>query len=727
MSGAASPTISLLPDNPSAHIAPVQGGGSRTAANLSGNRKPSGWHSTPLIIPVSAASVESMKASPISLRTYKEKWRRTLGPSVPSRHRPRTYEDPYIVIGSLDITSCPTYVVAPLRGDIDAAKDTVFWANDLLKTDARAHIVFMGPHAQGGPRADGDLIEKMLESLVASYPGHAICVDSENHMAGSLDGLVLYAMPHTSKQIVFGFIPDPEEVYSSSVRNLGCLEVETARIPADAKKRHTGERMLTIQFNKAMSAYNRTKQPRPQIIRENRKWNAPPGWVTQISFQTKDGRVEAQDGGADAPAPAAPAAPAPAAPADEVEVILGGKKYAVSGDEKAFENWKQGKFTASEQRLFEETNLKFSNEVYALFLKGLLDSKCKTLTGAETSPDCGVFRYIMSLAYFNKLHEAEGSPLVVGGPEETLPTAPTAPVAAAASVEVKSAPITPVGLDTAAPAPAVVTADAKVAEVPNAEVQMVLKYDGKTANYSVTGEAALVGRNPSSPSTPPANFDKFPKATMIKLNEINTPLGAGVSSLHFGLIKHDGTWYLVNFSQNGTYKDSRSKGKEFQNWSSVNTEDLNTLDGELHGTVKLVLAENISIDLTVKGTDAGAERVEAAKAELAKAPLPVPAPAPAAAAVPVAAPVPVPVPMAAPVLVPTAGETRVAEAKKKAAEVAGSPEVSPKESPKVSPKGSPTPTAGNARVAAATAKKREGNVANNKGTRKKKVTIATSK
>jgi len=329
----------------------------------------------------------------------------------------------------------------------------------------------------------------------------------------------------------------------------------------------------------------------------------------------------------------------------------------------------------------------------------------------------------MSLAYFNKLHEAEGSALVVGGPEEitpSAPTAPTAPVAAAASVEVKSAPITPVGLDTAAP---VVTADAKVAELPNAEVQMVLKYDGKTANYSVTGEAALVGRNPSSPSTPPANFDKFPKATMIKLNEINTPLGAGVSSLHFGLIKHDGTWYLVNFSQNGTYKDSRSKGKEFQNWSSVNTEDLNTLDGELHGTVKLVLAENISIDLTVKGTDAGAERVEAAKAELAKAPLPVPAPAPAAAAVPVAAPVPVPVPMAAPVLVPTAGETRVAEAKKKAAEVAGSPEVSPKESPK----GSPTPTAGNARVAAATAKKREGNVANNKGTRKKKVTIATSK
>jgi hypothetical protein len=32
----------------------------------------------------------------------------------------------------------------------------------------------MAPLTEGGTRADGDLIEKMLESLMASNPGHAI-------------------------------------------------------------------------------------------------------------------------------------------------------------------------------------------------------------------------------------------------------------------------------------------------------------------------------------------------------------------------------------------------------------------------------------------------------------------------------------------------------------------------------------------------------------------------
>ena len=409
LSGGAMPTDSLLPDNPAARIMPVQGGGAmpKSDAILSGNRKPAGWHSTPIIIPVSANSVEELNSPPLALKNYKEKWRRTLGPSVPSRHRPR--QDPYIVIGSLDVTISPTYAVAPLRGDIDAAKDTLFWTNELLKQNPKAYVAFMGPLTEGGPRADGDLILKMLESLMSSYPGHVMYVSNDtstsrdssvSQLPGSLDGLVLYAMPHTSKQIIFGFIPDEDEVYSSSVRNLDSLEVETVRIPADAKtKRKEGERMLTIQFSKAKTAYNRTKQPRSQMVRDNRKWNAPPGWVSQISYQTKDGSVTSQivqEGGKDTD--------------DEVPVLIGGKPFKIRPADKGKSDWENGKFTDNEQSLLEDMNLKFSNEIYALFLEGLFNSKCKTSSNIDTNPQCGTFRYLMSLAYFNKLEQAQKNP-----------------------------------------------------------------------------------------------------------------------------------------------------------------------------------------------------------------------------------------------------------------------------------------------------------------------------
>ena len=426
LSGGAMATDSLLPDNPGARIEPVQGGGAmpKSNAELSGNRKPAGWHSTPIIIPVSANSVEELNSTPHTLKKYRDRWRRTLGPSIPSRHRPR--QDPYIVIGSLDITTCPTYVVAPLRGDMDAAKDTLFWTNDLLKEDPKAHIVFMGPLIEGGSRADGELILKMLESLMSSYPGHVMYISNDTNtskdssisqLPGSLDGLVLYALPHTSKQIIFGFIPDQDEVYSSSVRTLDCLEVETVRIPADERtKRKEGERMLTIQFSKAKSSYNRTKQPRSQMVRDNRKWNAPPGWVSQISYQTKDGSMASkivQEGGdgeeINAMIQASKSRP-------EARITLGGHIYKVGKPDTSFEEWKQGKFSADEQKLLEETNLKFSNEVYAIFLKGLYNSKCRTLVGAETNPDCGAFRYLLSLAYFNKLEQSKVStPITVTG------------------------------------------------------------------------------------------------------------------------------------------------------------------------------------------------------------------------------------------------------------------------------------------------------------------------
>jgi hypothetical protein len=62
--------LSLLPDNPGVRIEGVQGGGGYTPES----KKVSGWHSTPLIIPV-ASDHESteINASHMVIKNYKER------------------------------------------------------------------------------------------------------------------------------------------------------------------------------------------------------------------------------------------------------------------------------------------------------------------------------------------------------------------------------------------------------------------------------------------------------------------------------------------------------------------------------------------------------------------------------------------------------------------------------------------------------------------------------
>lgn len=350
---------------------------------ISGRMKSPGWHSTPLIIPVaSKAKNDTASISKMKAQSYIERWKRTLGTNMPSRNVPSG--DVAVVVGNLNVLECPVYVVAPLRGDLDAATDTIMWANSLLKRDRDAHVVFMGPHVEGGSREDGAMIEKMLEALTASYPGHALRVGDHSMEAGSLDGLVVHAMPHTSKEIILGYVPNPDDELDSSVRNFDCLEVETIRIPSDARRRqHTGARMLTVNFSKATSIYNRDKQPRPQLIKDNRRWNAPPGWVTQISFHKRG--LSVQGGGS----------------GGGIEVILNNQIYRVRDPAEAFSAWKDGSFTAGEKAILEENNLKFTNEVYAYFLKGLADHNCSTDPTAQLSPECGVFRYLMMKSHLD--------------------------------------------------------------------------------------------------------------------------------------------------------------------------------------------------------------------------------------------------------------------------------------------------------------------------------------
>ena len=450
-------TISLLPHvNPSdAPIQPVQGGGAyKTINELSGRTKTPGWHSTPLIIPV-ATNNDGLNASNMKMKSYMEKWRRTLGTNIPNRNVPSG--DVAVVVGSLNILECPTYVVAPLRGDLDAATDAIMWANTLMKEDKRAHVVFMGPHTEGGSREDGTMIEKMLEALTASYPGHALRIGDHSMEAGSLDGLVIHAMPHTSKQIILGYIPNPDDELDSSVRELDCLEIETIRIPSDAKGRHhTGARMYSVNFSKATSVYNRDKQPRPQIIKDNRRWNAPPGWVTQITFHKRG--LSVQMGGADTPATAVIQGAKPPVLGMK-EVILNNKIYMVRDPNQGMSAWRLGSFNEAEKKLLEENNLKFTNEVYAIFLKGLVDHNCTIDPSAQLTPECAIFRYLNLKAHLDGQYDKmvgaapiTGKKPVPSAPAPNAPSAPSAPTAPPAPNAPAAPPAPPA--PNAPPAPA---------------------------------------------------------------------------------------------------------------------------------------------------------------------------------------------------------------------------------------------------------------------------------
>ena len=129
--GQSSENVSLLPDNPGIRIEAVQGGGGRLSRV--------GWVSEPLQI--KGAGEFNLAVNLGTLKKYQTRWRQTLGPNIPSRKKPR--QDPHIIVGSLNIFECPTYVVAPLRGDTEATSNVFAWADKLLSTSSESHVVFV--------------------------------------------------------------------------------------------------------------------------------------------------------------------------------------------------------------------------------------------------------------------------------------------------------------------------------------------------------------------------------------------------------------------------------------------------------------------------------------------------------------------------------------------------------------------------------------------------------
>ena len=395
-SGGHDPSVSLLPDNKSAIIEPVQGGGGHASSSR-------GWQSLPVTIKKSSAYKPLVNHG--SLKKFQLRWKQTLGPNIPSRRRPR--QDPHVIVGILNVTSCPTYIVAPLRGDEDAANDVFVWASNLLETNPSNHIVFMGPLLD---TRENTLIEQGISSLVSIYPGHVIYVCEKETGIPSLNGLLLHAVPNTSRQIALGFIPAHENVYHRSSRNLDCLEVETLRIPfSKVSEADSSKSIFNIEFNDPKAIKHREKDFDTKNINNDIVFKAIPGWVTQIMY--KD---DILDGGAIKSGPPVNLDESNTSNNEENEeneekssessyntVTLDSIQYKIRKNPSAAEEWKKGKFTPDEERLLVKEGFLYPKEIYPEILKVFRDKKCEGEAKTMLGEDCGFLRYLLANKSYN--------------------------------------------------------------------------------------------------------------------------------------------------------------------------------------------------------------------------------------------------------------------------------------------------------------------------------------
>ena len=403
--------VSLLPDNPGIRIEAVQGGGGMS------NNNEMKWISKP--VEIEPGSEFNLSVNLGTLKKYQTRWRQTLGPNIPSRKKPR--QDPHIIIGSLNVFECPTYVVAPLRGDKDSASMVFSWTDEMLGGNPESHVVFVGPIFS---REIDKFIENGLTVLLTKYPGHVIYVSEKDTGLPSLDGLLLNALPETSKQIAIGFIPDHENVYHRSSRDLDCLRVDTLMIPFSRASQEDNDCSIHyLSFHIPGTIDAREMDFDRKELSGNISFKTTPGWVTRVSFEVSQPSSD-QEGGD----PIKPAIlPGSTAASGEIDVSLGtGKSFKIRKGAK--DAWEKGEFTAMEKALLESEGLQYSNPVYSKFLEGLVSNKCNSEADTQLNPDCGVFRYIMADRYYRQVKAMkEGKQAMKvgdGTSEDVMPSGP---------------------------------------------------------------------------------------------------------------------------------------------------------------------------------------------------------------------------------------------------------------------------------------------------------------
>jgi len=418
------PHVSLLPDNPSAQFTAVQGGGSRSPQ----------WISSP--VTMKSNYQNDLRSTPTQLKKFHSLWKRKLGPSVPSRHKPKA--DPVFIIGSLNEKEVNGFVVAPLRGDRDAAQTLLNWSSEQIQKQSNSYILFHQPLTTGGGKENGEWIHTQLETLSAIYPGHILIVGQRESTTPStlpcLDGVFFYSLPETETQIAFGYLPDPRLVYERHSQSIDLLDIDVLKT-ADAgrKQADESEEILTMRFMKSSAPFSFEKEQRVQVIRTNHQWSAPPGWVTRISL---DGS-KSQMGGVDVPA-------VPVVP-NTVKVYLGDTGYEIrSPTEEVKKLWEQQQFSPDEEKLLQDQELRYDPKVYGLFLEGLTLADCNTEASTFLNPACGVYRYIMADRLYQKLKVANrGMATIRTDISGVVPSAPPTNVSTSTDIPSKGLPPSP--------------------------------------------------------------------------------------------------------------------------------------------------------------------------------------------------------------------------------------------------------------------------------------------
>ena len=356
---------------PTGHIAPivpVQGGGGQEGSVI-------GWQSIPVSIEHIPDTLD-ISVNPGLIRKFKTKWQQILGPNIPSRRKPR--RDPHIIIGTINVSLTPTFVVAPLRGNVEKANDVFTWADNLLASDPETRVIFMSPVS--------NTLAKHLRALLTKYVGQALYVCKGESDIPSLDGILLHAVPHTSKQIALGFIPQHENVYHRSSREMHGIKFDTLLIPsARYNDAESGESMYTLDFEIPKTIQPRETDHDRVSIRGDKSFKMTPGWVTMLTFGQP-----AIEGGASS------------------IVTLPDKSYKIeNATPDVIAKWNKGEFTPEEKLLLENSGLKYpdENKVYSAYLKGMLDPLCKKETGVALSDHCKIFNYLTKHDYYMKMRK----------------------------------------------------------------------------------------------------------------------------------------------------------------------------------------------------------------------------------------------------------------------------------------------------------------------------------
>jgi hypothetical protein len=131
------------------------------------------------------------------------------------------------------------------------------------------------------------------------------------------------------------------------------------------------------------------------------------------------------------------------APGEEL-IILGSSTYRIRKPvDSVMAEWEQGKFNEEERRLLADERLKYTDKIYAMFLKGLVSHQCDIEMEMQLDPACGIFRYIMADRYYEQVkakntgkqpmeRQGDAQPVAMATPAvpQTGPAPPVPPVAA---------------------------------------------------------------------------------------------------------------------------------------------------------------------------------------------------------------------------------------------------------------------------------------------------------